>query len=651
MRGHQNSRRLALGLALLATAVLLTSCGGGPVTAGWAGVTVDGENLYVAFRERVYAFTGGGIPLTNALAEVADPVWGPDGDRIAYAQKVDERFQLFLYIFGQEPQQLTQDARDHRAPAFSPDGTRLVFTADGDLYVLDTANPDGEPVRLTDTPATETDPSWSPATPEGERIAYVSDAAGNFDIYTMQTSGADVRQLTSTTADEIQPAWSPDASLIVYVADLDGNNDIYTIRASGGDRTQLTDNPADDVSPSWSADGAYLLFASNRAGSYDLYRMVANGSNVIQITDAEGDETDPHWQPGGPGSSGDRGRVVYVANLKGIPQIYAISPDQSQALSEPSWVFPTEAQQTLQFYAPPTPDGDRLYVGGYDRRVHALNIADGTPVSLGTDAEDKTIPWVTEQLEDIITDAVTVGPDLIYVGVSNRNVLAFRKDRPELVWTFHTAHGVWGSPLLVDNTLFVTSLDHHVYAVNATTGEEIWRTEAFDGAIPGRPTYDPERNLIYVGTLTNKVVAINASNGQVVNAYGTHDWVWGAPVLYDNRLYFADMGGWVYAFNPATWSEVWSQKVAGRGIRGSVLVTADRVYAASQDQSLYALNRGDGSPAWPQKQATSGQLLGDPAYVNNLVIVSPMNVDYLIAAYDEENGNLQWRFPAVQPGQ
>ncbi len=646
MRGHHLSRRLALGVALIALAALLAGCATGPITAGWAGMTVDSGNLYIAFRERIYAFTGGGIPFTNAPDEVADPVWGPEADRLAYAQKVDGYFQIFLQIRGGEVKQLTTDARDHRKPSFSPDATRLVYVADGDLYVLNLSDADAKPVPLTATPETEDDPDWSP---EGGRIAYISDAAGTFDIYTMQTDGSDVQQLTTTTANETAPAWSPDASKLAFVSDLDGNNDIYTMRASGGNRTQLTEDPADDLSPSWSADGAYLLFTSNRSGNYDLFRMNADGSNVRQIAQTEYDETAPDWQPGGSDSGGDRGSILYQANLSGVPQAYVISPDQSQALSQPSWWYPDQTDQMVQFYAPPALDGDRLYIGGYDRRVHALNVIDGKPVTLDeVDDEGKPRQWVTDQLEDIVIDSVTVGPELIYVGVSNRNLLAFRKDRPTLAWTFDTGHGVWGSPLLVDNALYVTSLDHHVYAVDAATGEKIWESEGFDGAIPGRPTYDSARRWLYVGTLTGKVLALDAADGSVINTFAAHDWVWGSPVRYQDTLYFADMSGWVYALDPATWQPTWSAKVAEGGIRAPLLVTEDVVYAASSDQSLYALRRSDGSQLW--EQGTSGQLLSAPVALHDLIIVSPQNVNYLIAAYNE-SGELQWLYPPTQPGE
>jgi outer membrane protein assembly factor BamB len=646
LRKNQLPRRPALGVALI-LALLLAGCGsGGPVTAGWAGMTVEGGNLYIAFRERVYAFTSGGIPLTNAPDDVIDPAWGPEGDRIAYAQKVDEQYQLFLYIFGQEPTQLTEDARDHRKPAFSPEADRLVYVADGDLYILNLDNREAEPVRLTETPGGEDEPDWSPT---AGSIAYVSNEAGNADIHSIKPDGTDVQHLTRTTADEASPAWAPNGQRIAYVSDLDGNNDIYVINARGEGRTQLSENPADDVSPSWSADGAYLLFASDRDGNYDLYRMVADGSNVLQITQTEEDETQPHWQPGGPGSSGDRGDIIYLANATGTSQIHMTNTDQSQTISQPNWVYPTEPQASLQFYAPPTVAGNRLYVGGYDRRIHAFNLADGTPVTLDeTDDEGNPLPWVTEQLEDLIADSVTVGENLIYVGVANRNVLAFRTAKPTLEWTFETEHGVWASPLLVDGTLYITSLDHHVYAVEAATGREIWRSERLTGAIPGRPAYDTVRQRMYVGTLDGKIHAIDADTGQLIDTYTAQDWVWGGPVLYDDTLYFADMAGWLYALDPDEWDLIWSDQVAQSGIRASPLVTEDAVYIAAQDNSLYARNRQDGKRMW--KQEASGQLLSRPVYLGGLIIVSPMNADYLIAAYNEE-GDLQWRYPPFQAGE
>lgn len=657
MRIHQPSRSIAIG-AVLISVFLLTSCAGGSVTSGWAGMTVEGNNLYLAYRDRVVVFTGGDSPISFGDTDAIDPAWSHDGEQRAYARLIEEHYQLFVHPVDGEPVQVTSRPVDHRSPAFSPDGSQLVYVAEGDLYILDldrTGDEEYQPRQLTDTGATETEPDWSP---DGTQIVYVSDAEGSFDLYTITPDDPAAERLTSTTADERQPAWSPDGQLIAYVSDLDDNNDIYIVDKQGKNRFQVTEDEADDVSPSWSApDGAYILFASNRGSSYDLYRVVPRPGampNAFTQTD-EVDERAPHWQPGEAGEA--EGWVLYQAvSEAGVTKIYRTRESQTTAFSQPTWQFPAEITdpQRQQFYAPPTIVGDRMYIGSYDRRVYAIDVTTGEPILLDeTDEEGNPKAWVTEQLPDIVADSVAVGDGLVYVPVANRNVMAFRTEKPELVWTFETGHGVWAKPLLLDGVLYVTSLDHHVYAVDAQSGEQIWASEDLNGAVPGRPTYDTERGLIYVGTLNSQVYALNARDGSIAKVFDASDWVWGSPVLYEGTLYFADLSGWLYALSADDWAEmVWKDRVTETGgIRASPLVTDTVIYVTSSDGYLRARDRDDGSNIWraPSSEVQGQQILSPPVHLSGLVLVSPMGTETFLVAYDAETGTPQWNFNPTNP--
>ncbi len=640
--------RLALAGAVLA--LLLAGCSAGPITAGWAGMTVEGSNLYAAYRENVYAFTGSETPITYGQGDAVDPAWSPDGDRFAYARLVDDHYQLFLQTQGGDAQQLTDAPANHRTPAFSPEGNHIVYASKGDLYILDLNDLESAPFQLTDTDFAESNPDWSP---DNERIVYTADEDGSTDLYIISSDGTETTRLTTTTASESGPRWSPDGSLIAYAADLDGNNDIYLINDRGEDRTQITEDPADDRSPSWSAkDGAYLLFTSNRGeAGYDLYTVVARaGAAPEAVASTELSEMAPHWQPGEEGKQS--GWMLYQAeDDTGSTQIYRTRADQSASVAGvPTWTFPTEPDPRTQYYAPPTVVGDRLYVGGYDRRLHALSLSDGTPIlseACGTDDEGNPLPWVTEQLEDVIVNSVAVGDGMIYVPIANRNVLAFSTECPEMLWTFKTGHGVWAKPLLVEDTLYVASLDHHVYAVQAESGEEIWRSDDLNGAIPAQPIYDAEHGQLYAGTLNSQFYALDVETGEIVHTFDAEDWVWGSPALHGGVLYFGDMSGWLYALDADGWELLWKERVTEEGgVRGSPVVTQDRIYVTATDGYLRAREREDGANIWraPQGDA-AGPIYSMPTLMGGLVIVSPMGGESHIVAFDAEEGTQVWRYP------
>lgn len=88
--------------------------------------------------------------------------------------------------------------------------------------------------NLSRHPAADRDPAWSP---DGKRIAFVSDRDGNFEIYVMNADGTKQKRLTTNAAADRNPAWSRDGRQIVFQSNRDGNLDIFVMNAAG-DRTE-----------------------------------------------------------------------------------------------------------------------------------------------------------------------------------------------------------------------------------------------------------------------------------------------------------------------------------------------------------------------------------------------------------------------------
>jgi TolB protein len=104
------------------------------------------------------------------------------------------------------------------------------------------------PRRLTNHPADDFDPAWSP---DDQKIAFVSNRDGNCEIYVMDSDGKNPRNLTNKPADDWGPEWSPDGKRIAFNSERDGNREIYVMDADGKDPRNLTNHPAGDYIDAW----------------------------------------------------------------------------------------------------------------------------------------------------------------------------------------------------------------------------------------------------------------------------------------------------------------------------------------------------------------------------------------------------------------
>ena len=225
--------------------------------------------------------------------------WSPDGSRLVFSAMQNGRWNIYsMKADGSELKQLTNDPDlDYFGSSWSPDGKRLVFSAShgekgkGDIFVM---NADGTSVRqLTTDPAHDSAPAWSP---DGKRIAFISDRDGKeheVQVYLMNADGSAQTRLTKTQTHDYDPQWSPDSQRIVYYAEKgDRKDQVWVINADGSDPKLLTGGVAHNIFPSWSRDGKSIIFTTRPDGAtpgndYHITTISVDGSGARRLSDAE----------------------------------------------------------------------------------------------------------------------------------------------------------------------------------------------------------------------------------------------------------------------------------------------------------------------------------------------------------------------------
>jgi len=308
--------------SLLAVAVccgcllLLAACGPASPNA-----TVPPSTVFVPPTATV-------APPTAAPTLVPVPTPLPlNGDgRIAFYSERDGNAEIYtMRPDGSDLLRLTSNEYGDDSPAWSPDGSQIVFLSNREdphppaclpqcfyqLYVIDADGSDEH--KLVDTDFSVLHPDWHP---DGDRLSFDSAANLQGDIYVVRADGTGLQRLIE---DGFWADWSPDGTQIVFASHRDGNVEIYVADADGSNQRRLTENTTLDYFPAWSPDGRRIAFGVAEKGQISV--MNADGSDERQLT-VPGHCEDPAWSP-------DSSQIAFQSNHDGDFEIYTLNVEEA----------------------------------------------------------------------------------------------------------------------------------------------------------------------------------------------------------------------------------------------------------------------------------------------------------------------------------
>lgn len=377
-----------------------------PMAEDWGpSFSADGQKvLFVRNREigrpdEIWVTTPACGPESRILSEpgkiASPPQWSSDGHSVIFASTRSGHPALWrasldapdsIVQIGEAGSPAWDPAVSHRGYRFAYE--RIIRSLS--VWQMDLATPDKQPHLLVSS-TSDTDQGPAPQfSPDGQKLAYMSDRSGTMEIWVSNRDGSRPFQLTAVGGAGT-PRWSPDSQSIVFdVNRQEGGAKVVRINLRGGAPQMLTPDAFESEVPSWSRNGKWIYFASSRSGDVQVWKVPATGGSPVQVT-----------RNGGHAAleSPDGKFVYYAKSSAPEPEIWQVPVDGGTETPLPlvrpgTWASWQVVNEGILFVGPSL--GHRAVLSFFDfdhRRTTTIAVLDRVPFWLGATPDGRTVAF------------------------------------------------------------------------------------------------------------------------------------------------------------------------------------------------------------------------------------------------------------------
>lgn len=260
--------------------------------------------------------------------------------------------------------------------------------------------------------------------------------------------------------------------------------------------------------------------------------------------------------------------------------------------------------------------------------------------------------WQTKLDGAIYATAATRGP-FVYVGTTGGRFYAINAADGNVAWTFDAGGAIFGEALATDDAVYFVCDNGRLYKLARDTGRKIWDYDLGDAEVPrvlpAATVYEYDyraprpllvEGVIYVGAGNDRFHAINANSGEQIWRIATQGKVRTDAVAAGSTLVYTTLGGQLCAVERATGRELWHQDYKG-ALTSSPVISGGRLFVGGRDSQLRALQPETGAPLW-QRGFWGSWVESSPVVAGDVFYIGSSDLRR-VSCRKVEDGHFLWR--------